>query len=90
MNRPLEGPSHVSLFPLPPWQLIDKYTDAAVAENTAPPPPSIPISSSYMMFGILYNTDDPIIRSLKSSNVKRVYPEVRFFVSFIDIHLRRS
>ncbi|VDD80138.1 unnamed protein product [Mesocestoides corti] len=75
MSRIPEGPTHVSLFPIPPWELINKYTDSAVADGTAPPPPHIPSSTSYQMFGIRYNTDDPILRPLESFGFKRVYPQ---------------
>ncbi|KAH9283423.1 Mediator of RNA polymerase II transcription subunit 7-B [Echinococcus granulosus] len=75
MNRMPEGPSHVSLFPIPPWELINKYTDSAVARGTAPPPPQIPSSTSYQTFGIQYNTDDPILRPLESFGFRRIYPQ---------------
>ncbi|BHF63645.1 Mediator of RNA polymerase II transcription subunit 7 [Sparganum proliferum] len=75
MNRPAEGPAHVSLFPLPPWQLINKYSDAEVAAGTAPPPPQIPASTSFRMFGTLFNTDDPVLKPLESDGMRRVYPQ---------------
>ncbi|VDM01673.1 unnamed protein product [Schistocephalus solidus] len=75
MNRPVDGPAHVSLFPLPPWQLINKYSDAEVAAGTAPPPPQIPASTSFRMFGTLFNTDDPLLKPLESDGMRRVYPQ---------------
>ncbi|VDN16379.1 unnamed protein product [Dibothriocephalus latus] len=75
MNRPAEEPAHVSLFPLPPWQLINKYSDAEVAAGTAPPPPQIPASTSFRMFGTLFNTDDPVLKPLESDGMRRVYPQ---------------
>lgn len=76
MNRAPEGPAHVSLFPMPPWEIINKYTDNGVAEGTAPQPPPIPSSTAYQMFGIRYNTDDPILRPLESFGIRRLYPQV--------------
>ncbi|VDM17273.1 unnamed protein product [Hydatigera taeniaeformis] len=71
----LQGPSHVSLFPIPPWELINKYTDNAVSLGTAPLPPQILPSTSYQTFGIQYSTDDPILRPLESFGFRRIYPQ---------------
>ncbi|KAL3317333.1 Mediator of RNA polymerase II transcription subunit 7 [Cichlidogyrus casuarinus] len=75
-NNPEDlGPSHVSLFPMPPWQLVNKYTDAAMAQGTAPPPPPPIEGQPYKMFEGVCNTDNPILRNLECHNIKRVYPQ---------------
>ncbi|CAH8530556.1 unnamed protein product [Heterobilharzia americana] len=63
--------SHVSLFPAPPWQLINKL----FSTDTPPRPPTPPGSTPYRMFGNFYNSDDAILRSLESQGVRRVYPQ---------------
>ncbi|KAH8875692.1 Mediator of RNA polymerase II transcription subunit 7 [Schistosoma japonicum] len=63
--------SHVSLFPAPPWQLINKL----FSNDTPPRPPTPPGSSAYRMFGNFYNSEDAILRSLESQGVRRVYPQ---------------
>lgn len=73
-NRTADVPSHVSLFPMPPWQLIRKYTENAVAQNTAPLPPPPP-TSAYQAFGIPFNPEDPMLRSLEAQGIRRVYPQ---------------
>ncbi|VDP61260.1 unnamed protein product [Schistosoma mattheei] len=63
--------SHVSLFPAPPWQLINKL----FSTETPPRPPTPPGSTAYRMFGNFYNSEDAILRSLESQGVRRVYPQ---------------
>ncbi|CAH8848517.1 unnamed protein product [Trichobilharzia szidati] len=63
--------SNVSLFPAPPWQLINKL----FSTDTPPRPPTPPGSTAYRMFGNFYNSEDAILRSLESQGVRRVYPQ---------------
>lgn len=67
--------TNVSLFPPPPWQLINKLFPSTSVSNASPRPPTPPNSSAYRMFGNFYNADDAILRSLESQDVRRVYPQ---------------
>ncbi|KAF7255239.1 hypothetical protein EG68_07721 [Paragonimus skrjabini miyazakii] len=67
---------HVSLFPSPPWQLVNKHLPSPSVADVPIRPPSPPGQNVYRMFGNLYNADDAILRSLESQGVRRVYPQV--------------
>ncbi|TPP64347.1 Mediator complex subunit 7 [Fasciola gigantica] len=68
--------AHVSLFPSPPWQLVNRHQSASGAsQETHIRPPTPPGQNVYRMFGNLYNLDDAILRSLESQGVRRVYPQ---------------
>lgn len=45
-------------------QYIEKYTNDAMMHNTAPKPP-LPVTDTYMMFGLPCQQDDLIIRPLE-------------------------
>ncbi|VDO94565.1 unnamed protein product [Soboliphyme baturini] len=62
----------VSSFPPPPIHYINHYTDKNIADGLALPPPP-PVQGHYSMFGVGYSTDDPIIQSLESQNVRRLF-----------------
>ncbi|VDP91705.1 unnamed protein product [Echinostoma caproni] len=73
--------AHVSLFPSPPWQLVNRHQTGPGASQEPPiRPPTPPGQTVYRMFGNLYNLDDAILRSLESQGVRRVYPQVDFAV----------
>lgn len=68
--------AHVSLFPAPPWQLVNRHQGGSGAPQETPiRPPTPPGQNVYRMFGNLYNLDDSILRSLESQGVRRVYPQ---------------
>ncbi|CAL8072930.1 unnamed protein product [Calicophoron daubneyi] len=67
--------AHVSLFPSPPFQLVNKHQSNAQGSEPVVRPPTPPGSTVYRMFGNLYNADDAILRSLESQGVRRVYPQ---------------
>ncbi|VEL20314.1 unnamed protein product [Protopolystoma xenopodis] len=67
--------SHVSIFPIPPWQVINKYSNATTVQSTTSKPPTPPGPLTYRMFGNYFNSDDSILRSLESQDVRRVYPQ---------------
>ncbi|VDO03818.1 unnamed protein product [Rodentolepis nana] len=75
MNKLPDAPSSVSLFPVPPWELIDKYSDSAVSQSTAPQPPPIPISTTYQTFGVPFSTDYLILKPLESFGFRRIYQQ---------------
>ena len=63
----------VSPFPLPPSDYYKRYTDENVKAGIAPEPPP-PICGEYSVFGLHFETDEPIIRSLEQQNMDRLYP----------------
>ncbi|CAB4003178.1 Mediator of RNA polymerase II transcription subunit 7 [Paramuricea clavata] len=63
----------VSPFPLPPSDYYKLYTDENIKAMIAPEPPP-PIRGEYSVFGLQFETDEPIIRSLEQQNMDRLYP----------------
>jgi len=89
--------TQVMSLPLPPTQYINLFTEENIRRNRAPPPPKPPSSSeSYSMFGTPYSNEE-MIRSLESQNIKRLIPihydrrkELKklnhsLFVNFLDL-----
>ena len=62
----------VSAMPAPPMQYVKNYTDENVRRGTAPPPP-LPLSDSYTMFGNVFTAEDCIVASLESQGIRRLY-----------------
>lgn len=63
-----------STFPLPPMRYLKLYSDAHVANRSAPPPPKPFTAGQYLMFGQTITIDDTIIRPLESQGLRRLYP----------------
>lgn len=64
--------SQVSSFPLPPMPYASMYTEENIVRHLAPPPPP-PIQGHYTVFGVVSNTDDPIIQPLEAHGIRRLY-----------------
>jgi len=64
--------SQVSSFPVPPMHYANMYTEENIVRHLAPPPPP-PIQGHYSVFGVLSNTDDPIIQPLEAHGLRRLY-----------------
>lgn len=65
--------ARVSTFPdLPPFYRL--YSDEHIQKGLSLPPPP-PVVGPYEMFGEHYDTNDPIIRSLESQDIKQLYPD---------------
>eukprot|EP00054_Salpingoeca_dolichothecata_P011127 m.61890 g.61890 ORF g.61890 m.61890 type:complete len:228 (-) comp19312_c0_seq2:388-1071(-) len=62
----------VSAFPLPP-NFFHNYTTEAVESNTAPPPP--PAFETFSVFGAVVEENAPLIQSLESQQLPRLYAE---------------
>lgn len=86
----------VSTFPLPPARYYKSYTDENVKNGCAPGPPSPP-SGTFSMFGLTFDTEEPILRPLESQGIERLCPDGTdklaqmkklnhsIFVSFLDL-----
>eukprot|EP00118_Oscarella_pearsei_P027601 m.311203 g.311203 ORF g.311203 m.311203 type:complete len:208 (+) comp62012_c0_seq1:99-722(+) len=64
----------VSSFPSPPSAYYTRYSDANIEAGLAPKPP-LPQRGSYSVFGTPFHTDDPMLRSLPSQEIRQLYPD---------------
>ena len=89
--------TQVLSLPLPPTQYINLFSEENLRRGRAPrPPPPPSVSESYSMFGVPYSNEE-MIRSLESQNIKRLIPihydrrkELKklnhsLFVNFLDL-----
>ena len=71
-NQGAPGPQLSSTYPLAPMEYVNMYTDENIKAGKAPPPPPV-IKDSYTCFGKLIDPNDPLIRSLESQGIQRLY-----------------
>ncbi|KAH6946902.1 hypothetical protein HPB50_016086 [Hyalomma asiaticum] len=55
-------------------QYVSLYTDENVEHGRAPPPPR-PVQEGCSTFGASFQGDEPLIRTLESQGIRRLYPQ---------------
>eukprot|EP00043_Microstomoeca_roanoka_P011976 m.113218 g.113218 ORF g.113218 m.113218 type:complete len:100 (+) comp15354_c0_seq1:343-642(+) len=61
----------MSDFPAPP-DFYQQYTDEAVANDTAPPPPPVP-GDHFILYGQPMNLGDPLLSSLSEHGLPEMF-----------------
>ncbi|KAI6652571.1 Mediator of RNA polymerase II transcription subunit 7-like [Oopsacas minuta] len=62
----------VSTYPLPPMKYYKIFTDENIARGHVPEAPPLP-TGEYLVFGLPYHVNDPLIRPLEDQNITRLY-----------------